>query len=100
MAYADLTEELRPKIFLFSGRNGESEPQTRNWLKANHVPFDELHMRKPGDMRKDSVIKGELLDKHIIGKYNVIFCLDDRDQMIHYYRDKGLKVFQVAYGDF
>lgn len=100
MAYADLTEELRPKIFLFSGRNGESEPQTRAWLKANHVPFDELHMREKGNFQKDCIIKGKMLDEQIIGKYNVLFMLDDREQVVDYYRSRGLKVFAVAEGKF
>src|SRR5690606_18700513 len=50
---------------ILSGRNGESEPETRRWLEDNGVQYDELHMRKPGDDRKDSVVKEEMFNEFI-----------------------------------
>jgi len=38
-------------------------------------------MRPQGDMRKDSIVKRELFDAHICDQYNVLFVLDDRDQL-------------------
>ncbi len=88
------------KIILFSGRDGSCRPETEQWLKDNLVDYDELHMREAGDMRKDSIVKKELFDAHIKGKYNVLFVLDDRDQVVQMWRDMGIKCLQVAEGAF
>lgn len=87
-------------IILFSGRNGESQPQTEKWLDDNAVPYDELYMREPKNMEKDSLLKERFYNEHIKGKYNVRFVLDDRDQVVKTWRDLGLPCFQVHYGDF
>ena len=52
------------------------------------------------DYRKDYVIKREIYEREIEGKYNVLFCLDDRDQTVQGWRDLGLTCLQVAPGDF
>lgn len=88
------------KAIIFSGRNGDSEPETREWLKNNDIEFDELHMREPGDIRKDSIIKEEMFDKFIRGKYNVIMIVDDRNQVVEMWRGLGITCLQVAPGDF
>lgn len=59
-----------------------------------------LFMRATADMRKDSIVKRELFDAHIAGKYNVVFCLDDRNQVVDFWREIGLTAFQVAPGNF
>lgn len=70
------------------------------------IPY-ELHMRgetNPDptkvDMRKDSIIKQELFDKYVRGKFNVSFVLDDRNQVVDFWRSIGLTCFQVAPGAF
>lgn len=87
------------KIIL-SGRNGESQPETEKWLLDNGIHYDELHMRKPGDTRKDSVIKRELFEEHIKDKYNVLFIVDDRDQVVDLWRSMGITCLQCNYGTF
>lgn len=57
-------------------------------------------MRKSGDMRKDSIVKREMFDEHIRGRYNVNFVLDDRNQVVELWRSMGLTCLQVADGDF
>lgn len=89
-----------PKIILFSGRDGVCENETREWLGRHGVSYDELFMRTPDDNRKDYIIKRELYEQHIKGKYNVLFVLDDRTQVVDQWRELGLKCLQVAPGDF
>lgn len=83
-----------------SGRTDACRDATALWL-AEHVgvPF-ELFMRKAGDVRKDSVVKLELFDRHIRHRYRVLYVLDDRAQVVQAWRSIGLTVFQVAEGDF
>ena len=61
---------------------------------------DELFMRPTGDTRKDSILKKEIYDNHIKGKYNVKYVLDDRDSVVEMWREQGLTCLQVAPGDF
>lgn len=88
------------KIVLCSGRKSEFREHTERWLKTNSIPYDYLFMRFVGDDRNDAIVKEELFDQNIRGKFNVLFVLDDRDRVVNKWRDMGLCVFQVADGDF
>lgn len=94
------TQQSDVKMIIFSGRNGDSEPETREWLKNNDIKFDELHMRKVGDDRKDSIIKTEMFDEYVRDKYNVLYIVDDRNQVVDMWRSLGITCLQVAPGDF
>lgn len=87
-------------IIVMSGRDGSCEALTRTWLDAWEVPYDEFYLRTEGDMRKDNIIKDELFERHIRGRYYVRGVLDDRDQVIKMWREKGLFCAQVAPGAF
>lgn len=87
-------------IIIVSGRTDDGQEKTETWLKKHGVKYQHLYMRKTGDMRKDSIIKQEIYDRFIQGKYNISFILDDRQQVVDMWRGLGLIVFQVAEGDF
>lgn len=58
-------------------------------------------MRKTGDHRKDAIVKEEMYNEHIKGKYNCLYWIDDRKQVIDYIREKiGLTVLDVAGNEF
>ena len=86
------------KIVVMSGLEDKYKENRENWYKAHNVPYDELHMRKAGDQRKDCVIKRELFDEHIRGKYYVFCLIEDRMQMREMYTDMGLshKMFSIG----
>jgi predicted kinase len=89
------------KIILMSGREEKARKVTENWLKAFDIPYHALFMRSTGDIRKDSVVKKELFEANVSGKYFINFVLDDRDQVIDLWRlELGLPCLQVNYGDF
>lgn len=90
----------RIKVLLVSGRTDKYETQTLAFLKKNNVAFDLLKMRKEGDERKDAIIKEEIYNEFIKDKYNVLFVMDDRNQVVDFWRSVGLTCFQVDYGDF
>ncbi|MDP9379254.1 MAG: AAA family ATPase [Chloroflexota bacterium] len=87
-------------ILLVSGRMDTYRPQTEAFLNKHNVPYQHLWMRREGDTRKDFVVKQEIYERGIRGKYNVLFVLDDRNQVVDMWRALGLTVFQVAEGDF
>lgn len=89
-------------VYLFSGRSKDNnaEEKTIKWLNDNHVSYDALIMREAGDYRKDSVVKSEMFMTHIHNKFQVLFVLDDRNQVVNLWRGMGLDCFQVYNGDF
>lgn len=101
---ADILERYRDsssvRIILVSGRKSEFRDQTESWLLNYGIPYDTLYMRKIADVRKDVVVKKEIYETEIKGKYNVLFVLDDRDQVVDLWRSEGLTCLQVAEGDF
>lgn len=88
-------------IIFMSGRNEEAREATMEWLQRHDIQYDGLNMRPDKDMRKDSILKKELFEKYVQGKYFVRFVLDDRDQVVDTWRlELGLPCLQVNYGDF
>lgn len=87
-------------VIIVSGREDGCKDITEDWLLNNMVPYDEIHMRKHGDMRDDRIVKKEIYEEYIKPRYNVRFVLDDRDRVVKMWREEGLKVLQVAEGDF
>jgi predicted kinase len=90
------------KIIFLSGRNEKFRTETEKWLDDNlDMTFDGLFMRPENDTRKDSILKKEIYEREILGKYNVLFVMEDRARNCDMYRnDLGLTVFQVAEGNF
>lgn len=95
-----ILETSGKKVIFLSGRDDQFKPQTLAWLSKHNISFEELHMRKSGDVRKDSIVKKEMYEQFILDKWNVSFVLDDRDQVVRVWRDLGLTCLQVDYGDF
>lgn len=67
------------KILLVTGREESLREATLKWLEENDVPFDDLHMRKLKDYRKDDIVKLEIYEKKIKSKYEIFFVIDDRE---------------------
>jgi predicted kinase len=99
-------------IIFCSGRDEEFWDATVRWIHENvtsrpgtqnpHIPGAawNLFMRPQGDRRNDAIVKLELFDQHIRGKYNVLRIYDDRDRVIKMWRELGLTALQVNYGAF
>jgi predicted kinase len=93
--------QFNRRIIIMSGRDESCRKITEDWLtKHLGVSWHELHMRPEGDNRKDNIIKYELFNKYVRGKYQVDYVLDDRDQVVKMWRELGLACFQVNYGAF
>lgn len=99
-AVAQILRKSGDAIIFMSGRMDKHREQTQAWLKAHRFYYEALHMRATGDTRKDSIIKQELYDRYVKGKYNILFVLDDRNQVVEFWRSIGLTCLQVADGDF
>jgi len=87
-------------ILLASGRSEQHRPQTERWLQKHNIQYNTLYMRVTGDIRKDAIVKREIYEHHMQGRYTIKFVLDDRNQVVELWRSLGLTVLQVADGDF
>jgi len=90
----------RTKILFLSGRDGVCQEATAKWLTDHGINNENLFMRPQGDTRPDEIVKREIYDREIQGKYNILFVLDDRSKVVRMWRGLGLKCLQVAEGDF
>ena len=84
------------KIVVLTGRSAGHLGVTKEWLATNGIDYDEIYSRAEGDNRADYVIKRELFDGHIKGRYNVKYVIDDRPQVCRMWRELGLKTLQVG----
>jgi predicted kinase len=98
--FADLVDRKGAWMLFVSGRSDKYKAETLSWLQSGfYGPFD-LHMRKEGDMRKDWLVKFEILRDEIAPRFNPVAVFDDRDQVVAMWRAQGLRVYQVADGNF
>jgi len=90
------------RVIAVSAREGTAECRelTKQWLWKYNVPFDELYMRPEKDFRKDDIIKEEIYNTYIKGKYDIEAVIDDRDGPVSFWRSVGLRCYQVAPGNF
>ena len=86
-------------IIIVTGRDGSCEQATRDWLMEHGIAYDEFHIRPPGNVEKDSVVKKRIFED-ISKRYEIIAVFDDRDQVVQMWRSLGLTCLQVDYGNF
>lgn len=84
------------KILFVSGREDKDREPTERFYKEHFPEVKyELFMRPTGDMRKDVIIKEEIFNEHIKGKYYVAGWFDDRLQVSKWVYENGLPLFRV-----
>jgi len=90
------------EIAYITGRPRSVREKTIAWFKSNYVPWQDwmvLAMRGNGDHRQDWIVKLELFDEWI-DKTRVRAILEDRDQVVQMWRDKGYLCLQNKKGDY
>jgi hypothetical protein len=92
------------QVIFVSGRTDACKYETMEWL-WQHLPNSsqfhtayELHMRKTGDRRKDSIVKKEIYDTYILPYYEVIGVFDDRLQVCRMLYENNIFCFNVNQG--
>lgn len=91
-------------IFIFSGRNEVCRPETEEWLTRHNIEYDRLVMRpqfledgKTENSLSDEIIKSNMIEEHIRGKYNILIWFDDRVRISNMLRDVyGINVAQFG----
>ena len=91
-------------ILIMSGRpeiddeGNDIRRMTYDWLDKNELPYDDLFMRKEGDKRNDAIVKYELFNENVRGKYKVMGVFDDRLRVLSMWEELGVPVFNVNNG--
>lgn len=89
--------EMTHTIIGVSGRKEKFRETTLNWWRGQaRIQPDEFYFRKDDDDRSDDVIKAEIYEEHIRGRYNVIGVFDDRGRVLRMWRAKGFTTFAVG----
>ena len=98
--YKTLYNSGKYELILVSGRGEESRKLTEQWLSWNNIPFENLLMRPMKDSRPDVVIKKEILDSLRSQGKEILFVVDDRQQVVDMWRENGVTCLQCDVGDF
>ena len=84
--------ENKIHLFLCTGRKDAARTPTEISLKEKGIQYDRLFMREGDDPAKDAIVKKEIYERHIKGKFNVLFVLDDRPSVCEMWVKQGLFV--------
>lgn len=98
--YKTLLQSGKYEIIIVSGRGEEHRKITENWLIWNEIPFERLIMRAAKDNRADHIIKQDILDQLRAQGKEILFVVDDRDQVVQMWRENGITCLQCAEGNF
>lgn len=84
------------KVVICSGRPDNYKAITEAWLNKHAVPYDALFMRSANDSRKDSIVKEQLFEFEVKTRFDLLFAVDDRKQVIDQMRSHGVVVLDCA----
>lgn len=88
------------KIIFVTGRPSDYMNTTKEWLNSHGLGEWSLYMRESGDFRPDHEVKEEIYKTFIEPNYSILFCVDDRQQVVDGWRRLGLVCLQCAKGDY
>ena len=88
------------RLILVTGRMEASRDVTNKWLKEYGIHYERLLMRPNGDYRPDNEIKENILCWLLETGHDILFCVDDRQQVVDMWRKNGITCLQCASGDF
>lgn len=91
-----LLADAGTKIIVFSGRSDACYDETLAWFQQHDSPAEALFMRKDGDMAPDNIVKSELFEREIRGRYNVVAVIDDRGSVCRLWHKLQLPLFRVG----
>ena len=87
-------------IEIVTGRNERFRDITERWFIWNEIPFKRITMREDKDFRADHLVKEEILHRFLAEGLDIIFAVDDRQQVVDMWRRNGIACFQCDVGDF
>jgi phosphoglycolate phosphatase-like HAD superfamily hydrolase len=98
--YRTLWDSQKYDIIIVTGRSEAFRKVTEQWLVWNHIPFNRLLMREAKDNRQDSIVKQDILDALKAEGKDILFAVDDRQQVVDMWRRNGITCLQCDEGQF
>jgi hypothetical protein len=98
--YRALWESKQFKLLIVSGREEDYRGATETWLSQHQLSHHGLYLRASKDYRADYLIKQEILQEILAADHDILFTVDDRQQVVDMWREQGLTCLQCAVGDF
>lgn len=98
--YMTLQKSGDYNIEIVTGRNERFRTVTEQWLTWNEIPFRRVTMRADNGCRPDHIIKQEILARFRAEGLDIIFAVDDRQQVVDMWRRNGVTCLQCDVGDF
>lgn len=83
-------------ILICSARPENYKIQTMEWLHKFFIPYNKLIMRPRNDCRRDDIVKEIIYEFEVKTRYNLLFSIDDRKQVIDRIRNHGVIVLDCA----
>lgn len=77
------------KNVIVTARQERYREVTELWLNKHGVEFDNLYMRPNSDMRRDDLVKADIL-KEILKDYDIVHAVDDRPEVIKVWESAGI----------
>lgn len=103
--YMAMVAEFGFKIHIITGRSQRVRDLTLDWLRKHDICFDTLSMRHPSTYNgtassgagfgKDEDTKLAMLEALGLTSDNTLVCLDDRPDMVDWYRGMGFDCWAV-----
>lgn len=87
------------KIIVVTGRDEVCRKVTEEWFELYGMNFDVMFMRPENNFQKDTIIKRNIYENKIKGKYNLLCVYDDRLQVLDMWFDEGIFTFNVNQGN-
>lgn len=84
------------EVLICSARPDDYRKTTEDWLNRHSIYFDKLIMRPRGDSRRDDLVKEIIYEFEVKTRYNLLFSVDDRKQVVDKIRSHGVVVLDCA----
>ncbi len=98
--YNNFYEQENTTMIFATGREAVYHGVTLQWLIDRALFHHDLYMRNKEDYRSDYIVKVEILNKIRRTWGEPFMWFDDRQQVVDAIRAEGVRVMQVAPGDF
>lgn len=87
-------------VLICSARPDNYKKVTEKWLEDHKVKHHQLFMRLRNDNRRDDVVKEIMYEFEVKTNYNLLFSVDDRQQVVNKIRSHGVTVLDCANNTF
>ncbi|UOR02046.1 hypothetical protein MUN77_01560 [Leucobacter allii] len=82
-------------VFVVTARSQRWEFLTRRWMRKWGIRYDWLLMRADGDLRKDRLVKTDILARIRARGFEVVAAIDDNPNVIDLWQAEGIEVTVV-----